>query len=320
MSEPKGAGRPEGPLISRATTNTRDRGSGSSATDLLLAAGRVVTSPHSGLRYRIEGLVGRGGFGQAFRARRIGYSARVPEVVCVKASLRLDGWVREAYFGQVLDGHERAIQVYDAFSMHLEGAPVLYCLALEYAAGGDLRTFLRRTGRGWPEAAARREIAGLLEVLRKLHRGQLLHRDLTPMNVFVCDARTLKLGDFGIVRQQTDDRGIRAGTMNALTAPSEILDGAAPKWQARDDVYQIGQLVGMVLRGSAEARIRTRDVRDLPCGDHLKEVVHRCLGERRKRYESADELIEALRRRPAPAAYGTPALARRACTSRSPAS
>ena len=58
----------------------------------------------------------------------------MPEVVCVKASLRLDGWVREAYFGQVLDGHERAIQVYDAFSMHLEGAPVLYCLALEYAA------------------------------------------------------------------------------------------------------------------------------------------------------------------------------------------
>jgi NAD-dependent DNA ligase len=92
--------------------------------------------------------------------------------------------------------------------------------------------------------------------------------------------------------------------MNALTAPSEILDGAAPKWQARDDVYQIGQLVGMVLRGSAEARIRTRDVRDLPCGDHLKEVVHRCLGERRKRYDSADELIEALRRKPAPLRAG----------------
>ena len=29
-----------------------------------------------------------------------------------------------------------------------------------------------------------------------------------------------------------------------MTAPSEILDGAAPKWQARDDVYQVGQLLG----------------------------------------------------------------------------
>jgi BRCT domain type II-containing protein len=31
----------------------------------------------------------------------------------------------------------------------------------------------------------------------------------------------------------------------------------------------------------------------------LKEIVHRCIGERRKRYESANELIEALRNPPA---------------------
>jgi serine/threonine-protein kinase len=297
MSNPVAAARRGSEPLSKATTKTRV--ASPSATAPLLAAGQLVTSPHTGLRYRIEALVGRGGFGQAFRARRLGYSARVPEVVCIKASLRIDGWVREAYFGQVLDGDERAIQVHDAFPLPREAGPVLYCLALEYASGGDLRTFLHRTGKGWPETTARREIAGLLEVLQKLHRGQLLHRDLTPMNVFVCEGRALKLGDFGIVRQQANDRGIRAGTMNALTAPSEILDGAAPKWQARDDVYQIGQLVGMVLRGSAEARIRTRDIRELPCSDHLKEIVYRCLGERRKRYESADELIEALRRRPA---------------------
>jgi serine/threonine protein kinase len=287
-----------------STATTRTRPAARPPADELLVAGQVVTSPHTGLRYRVESLIGRGGFGQAFRARRLGYSARVPAVVCLKASLRVDGWVREAYFGQILDGDARAIQVYDTFPLHRDSSPVLYCLALEYASGGDLRTLLRRTGKGWPETTARREIAGLLEVLRKLHRGQLLHRDLTPMNVLVCDGRTLKLGDFGIVRQQTDDRGIRAGTMNALTAPSEILDGAAPKWQARDDVYQVGQLVGMLLRGSADARIRIGEIRDLPCSDHLKEVVYRCLGERRKRYDSADELIEALRSRPAPLRTG----------------
>ena len=67
--------------------------------------------------------------------------------------------------------------------------------------------------------AARREIAGILEVLGKLHRGQMLHRDLTPLNVFVCEGPCLKLGDFGIVRQQSDRRGITARTHNALTAP-----------------------------------------------------------------------------------------------------
>ena len=39
--------------------------------------------------------------------------------------------------------------------------------------------------------------------------------------------------------------------MNALTAPSEIFDGAAPKWQARDDVYQVGQLLAMLVKGDA---------------------------------------------------------------------
>jgi len=136
-------------------------------------------------------------------------------------------------------------------------------------------------------------------VLGKLHRGQMLHRDLTPMNVFVCDNRRLKLGDFGIVRQQSDRRGITARTMNSLTAPSEILDGAAPKWQARDDVYQVGQLVGMLVRGDARTRIRTYDVRTFPCSDHLKEIIYRCIGERRKRYDSAQELIDALEHPPA---------------------
>jgi serine/threonine-protein kinase len=139
-----------------------------------------------------------------------------------------------------------------------------------------------------------REIAGVLEVLGKLHRGQLLHRDLTPLNVFVCDGRRLKLGDFGIVRQQSDRRGITARTMNALTAPSEFLDAAAPKWQARDDVYQVGQLLAMLVKGDAGRRVKTADIRALRCSDHLKEIIHRCIGERRKRYENAGELIEAL--------------------------
>jgi serine/threonine-protein kinase len=178
------------------------------------------------------------------------------------------------------------------------GGRVLYCLVLEYASQGDLSAFLRRTGKGWPERTARREIAAILEVLGKLHRGQLLHRDLTPMNVFVCEGRRLKLGDFGIVRQQSDRRGITARTMNVLTAPSDILAGDAPKWQTRDDLYQVGQLLAMLVKGDAQARIRTREVRRLPCSDHLKEIVYRCIGERRKRYESADELIEALRNPP----------------------
>jgi eukaryotic-like serine/threonine-protein kinase len=256
-----------------------------------------VVSPVSRLHYRADRLIGEGGYGQAYLATRLGRSRSVAATVCIKASEHIEEWVREAYFGQLLDGDPRALRVFDAFPLMRPGRPILYCLVLEYARHGDLRAFLQRTGKRWPEPAARREIAGILGVLRKLHRGQMLHRDLTPMNVFVCDERTLKLGDFGIVRHQGDRRGIRARTLNRLTAPLEILEGAAPKWQARDDVYQVGQLLGMLVKGDARSRVRTGEIRGLPCSDHLKEIVYRCIGERRKRYESADELIQALRHR-----------------------
>ena len=278
----------------RAATTIRPRVSRGSP---LLEIAQVVTSPETRLEYRIERLLGQGGFGQVYLARRRGRSDIVPETVCIKASQRIDGWLREAYFGQLLDGQDRAIRIFDAFPV-LVGRSIVYCLALEYARHGDLSAFLHRDGRAWSETNTRREIAGILEVLGRLHRGQLLHRDLTPVNVFVCDNRRLKLGDFGIVRQQSDRRGITARTMNAMTAPSEFLAGAAPKWQARDDVYQVGQLLAMLVKGNAESRVRTSEVRTLACSDHLKEIIHRCIGERRKRYESATELIEALRTPP----------------------
>lgn len=274
----------------------------------LLRPSQSIVSPETGLSYRIERLLGEGGFGQVYLATRVGRSHLVPEVVCIKASTRVDGWLREAYVGQLLDDHPRAIRVFDRFPLLTPDDPrVLYCLTLEYARHGDLSAFLSRTGKGWPETIARREIAGVLEVLGQLHRGQTLHRDLTPLNVFVCDNRHLKLGDFGIVRQQSDKRGVTAHTMNALTAPSDRLErirglGAGrntlPKWQARDDVYQVGQLLGMLIRGDARSRVRTHEIRTLNCSDHLKEIIHRCIGERRKRYESADEMIAALRTPP----------------------
>ena len=290
--------------ISRATTLAMSAAARAARGKALLLPQEIVASPETKLQYRIESLLGQGGFGQAFLATRITRSRAVPAVVAIKASEHIDGWLREAYFGQILAGHSRAIRVYDAFPLMREDGAVLYLLALEYARHGDLRSHLQRTGKGWAERIARREIAGILEVLGKLHRGQMLHRDLTPMNVFVCDGVSLKLGDFGIVRHASDRRGIDARTLNPWGAPSDIRAGAAPKWQARDDVYQVGQLLGMLIKGTAAARIRTGEVRRLRCTDHLKEIVYRCIGDRGKRYESAQEMIEALTHPPAPLKVG----------------
>lgn len=247
--------------VLRHTTNATTRArtaAGRSTRAPLAARGDVVSSGETGLSYRIDQLIGQGGYGQVYTARRIGASRTVPSTVCIKISRRIDAWIREAYFGQLLEGNPRAIAIYDAFVAVQPNGFALYCLALEYARQGDLSAYLARSRRKWKESVARREIAGVLQVLDTLHQGQLLHRDLTPLNVFVCDNTKLKLGDFGIVRRQNDKRGIRARTLNPLMAPSDIFAGAAPKWQARDDVYQVGQLLGMLIKGDASARVCAR--------------------------------------------------------------
>jgi len=255
----------------------------------------TLYSTETGRSYRLDRLIGKGGFGEIYLATPLSAGA-IPPRVCLKISYRLTGWLREAYFAELLARQARALRVFDRF-VQIESTTTRYCLVMEYAEHGDLSTWLAAKG-GQPEKFVRQEIAAILETLDVLHRGQALHRDLTPFNVFVCENEQLKLGDFGIATHQASRRGVTADAFNPLGAPTEIAWGKVRKWQQRDDVYQVGQLIAMLLRGDVHSPMRSRDVRRLPCSDHLKEVIHRCLGARGKRYESAGEMIDALQNPP----------------------
>ena len=255
----------------------------------------VAYSAESGRTYRLDRLIGKGGFGEVYLATPTPRDG-LPEQVCVKISERLSAWLREAYFAELLGRESRALRVYDRFA-EVDGSRMRYCLAMEYAEHGDLGAWLSRKG-AQSERFVRKEIAAILQALDALHRGNALHRDLTPFNVFVCADEQLKLGDFGIATHQLSRRGVTADAFNVFNAPTEIAWGKIRRWQQRDDIYQVGQIAAMLLRGDIQKPMQSRDVRKLPCSDHLKEVIHRCLGARGKRYEAAGELIAALRRRP----------------------
>ncbi|MGH7718109.1 MAG: protein kinase domain-containing protein [Gemmatimonadaceae bacterium] len=269
-----------------------------------LSAHSTVPTAHScetGRSYRLDRLIGKGGFGEVYVATPTPPQG-FPAQVCVKISDHMSAWLREAYFAELLVREPRALRVFDRFAV-VEGSGMRYCLAMEYAEHGDLGAWLTRKG-PQPERFVRREIAAILQALDVLHRGQALHRDLTPFNVFVCEDEQLKLGDFGIATHQISRRGVTADAFNLFNAPTEIAWGKIRRWQQRDDIYQVGLIAAMLLRGDITSPMRSRDVRRLPCSDHLKGVIHRCLGVRGKRYQAAGELIAALHQRPAELRFG----------------
>src|SRR5262245_37080850 len=128
--------------LSSATTRSAGSPPRRRATRHWLAPDQVVESPETFLSYRVVRFLGEGGFGQVYLARPVQETSAVAGEIGLKVSTRMDGWLREAYFGQLLDGHPRAIRLFDAFPLPSPQGQILYCLALEYARHGDLRAFL----------------------------------------------------------------------------------------------------------------------------------------------------------------------------------
>ena len=283
------------PATARAAAERSSRPDAGAPAPLAPPAPLTVHSSESGRTYRLDRLIGRGGFGEVYLATPSPQDG-LPAQVCIKVTNRISGWLREAYFAELLFRERRALSVLDRF-VEVDGRGARYCIALEYAVHGDLSAWLARKG-AQSERFVRREIAAVLGALDVLHSGQALHRDLTPFNVFVCEDEQLKLGDFGIATHQRSQRGVTADAFNAFSAPNEIAWGKVRRWQQRDDIYQIGLIAAMLLRGDTVRPMHSKAVRGLPCSDHLKEVIYRCLGARGKRYEAAGELIAALRHRP----------------------
>lgn len=263
----------------------------------------VVRSAVTGKRYRICNQIGVGGFGEVMRASELDDKRRKQREVCIKITTDASSWHRESYFGELLRRSRRVIQLLDSFPLPPKPRsrkPMRYCLVLELARHGTIADYLEATQRAWPERRAVREIRALLKVLDQLHAGSATHRDLTPSNVFVCGSGILKLGDFGIARHALAGKpGAVEGFNPAFVTRGFVYENHL-HWTAADDVFQMGQLLAMLLRGEASGIISAGQARGLDCGPRLKAVIRKSIGPRHKRYADAYEMLEALEGRPAP--------------------
>jgi len=255
-----------------------------------------VKSATSGRQYRVGDVLGSGGFGAVYRIAHVTRGKPLPATCVLKVTLEVGAWHREAYFGELLRETPGIVRVHESFAWvpHGKEPKPLYCLVSEFVEGGDLIQYLQEHPEPWKESKARREVVRLLEPLRLLHAAGLVHRDITPRNVFVTVGRELKLGDFGIAAQRLGKQEAKANVFAPWFAPTEIKQGKAGAWLPADDVYHLGKLFALLLHGGEKARLTVKHVKTLDCSAWAKAVIQRCIGKRQRRFANAAEMLKAL--------------------------
>ncbi len=96
--------------------------------------------------------------------------------------------------------NENIVNVYD----HFEANKTAY-IVMEYLEGIDLKHYLKENG-GKLDAEEAVEITlAVLNALIGMHSENIIHRDISPDNIFICNNGKVKLLDFGSARLAVDD-------------------------------------------------------------------------------------------------------------------
>jgi serine/threonine-protein kinase len=219
------------PIGRLASSESLDRGA--------LTPGSVL-----GGRYRIIGLIGRGGMGEVYRADDL----KLGQPVALKflpASLASDpAWI-ERFYAEVRHArgvsHPNVCRVYDVGE--IEGR---HFLSMEYVDGEELASLLRRIGRLPPDKAV--EIAHeLCAGLAAAHDKGVLHRDLKPSNVMIDGRGRAKITDFGLAVGVGDDKGgAEVSGTPAYMAPEQL---AGKGSSVQSDIYALGLVLYEIFTG-----------------------------------------------------------------------
>ena len=213
--------------------------SSESIEDGTFEAGRVLVE-----RYRIIGLLGRGGMGEVYRADDLTLGQPVALKFLPRA-LDDDTARRERFFAEVRlsrqVSHPNVCRVYDVGQ--IDGR---LFLSMEYVDGEDLASLLRRIGRP-PQDKALELARELCAGLAAAHDKKVLHRDLKPANVMIDGRGRVRITDFGlaVASGEASAEGEVAGTPGYM-APEQLAGKGA---SVRSDVYSLGLVLYELFTG-----------------------------------------------------------------------
>ncbi len=206
-----------------------------------------------GSRYYLGRVIGKGGFGITYLAwdcsenRRVVVKELYPGK-SVKRNVSTGDVVPmkglEAYFyklrqrfkeeAQILYSFRHDPSVLNVYQLIEENNTVYY--SMEYLSGFDLRTYIEQQGAlTWEQLSV--YIWKVLSTLQNLHARGLIHRDISPDNIFLTGVEEAKLIDFGSVRCYEADRKLTM-ILKHVYAPCEQYTSTIPQgpWT---DIYAL---------------------------------------------------------------------------------
>lgn len=229
--------------------------------------------------YRIERILGAGGFGITYLADEIalGRQVTIKEFFPADFAARTDGidaaprsqgcaedyrWGLDRFIDEAQTlakfNHPNIVRVYRYFRANNTGYMVLH-----FEEGQSLKSWLKSLGRAPRQQELDKLLTPLLDALELIHSRDFLHRDIAPDNIIVRKDGTPVLIDFGSARGEIM---AHSKTVSALVKP-----GYSPYEQYAEttrqqgpwtDIYALGATLYHAVTGKRPSDSPSRMVKD----------------------------------------------------------
>lgn len=216
-------------------------------------------------QYRIDGVLGQGGFGITYLA----YDTELQRQVAIKECFPRDFVSREGTtvaptgarektdfdwaLGKFVDeattlarfDHPGIVRVLQILKEENNSA----YMVLEFVNGTSLDAWLKQHGKPPDEAEIKRVLAPMVEALQVVHDNNIVHRDIAPDNIFIRENGKAVLLDFGSARQTANQfsRTMNLVVKDGYSAPEQYYtEGRQGPWT---DVYAFAAVIYRALTG-----------------------------------------------------------------------
>ncbi len=223
----------------------------------LLVPGEPASVNHQQIgRYRVQKVLGKGGFGVVYLARDEQLdrfvAVKVPHAELISKPDDIDSYLAEARVVASLE-HPHIVPVYDVGST----PDWPFYVVSRFIPGTDLASLHKTASLKYLDAVGL--VATIAEALHYAHKRGLVHRDVKPSNILINNDKKPYVVDFGLaLREQNVGQGPKFVGTPAYMSPEQAR-GEGHRVDGRSDVFSLGVVFYELLVGRKPFRGTTQE-------------------------------------------------------------